>query len=227
MYWRDPESGEEEFQVPDDVVDLVFRLRGKTIDIDHAFALSRALLQQLGADLCSRIGVHGIGLAASGNGWQAPSGDDAELPLARRARLAIRVRREDSEAVTRMTDSRLELGAHAVEIGACTERPLSSLDTLYARAVQCRAEQTEDDFLREVADELGAMGIPVNRMLCGKSGRIRTGDGTIFTRALLIADLRPAQSVRLQQRGIGREHLLGCGLFVPHKGIDAVHQARE
>jgi hypothetical protein len=64
-------------------------------------------------------------------------------------------------------------------------------------------------------------------MLCGMSGSVRTADGELFTRALLVADLKPAQSVTLQQRGIGGERLLGCGLFVPHKGIDAVHEPRE
>jgi len=35
------------------------------------------------------------------------------------------------------------------------------------------------------------------------------------------------QSVLLQQRGIGAGRLLGCGLFLPHKGIDAINEAQE
>ena len=227
MYWRDPENPQQEYQVPDDVVDLVFRLRGKSIDIDHAYSLSCALQELLGAELCARIGVHGIRLAGSGNGWQAPTGADAEIPLPRRARLAIRVRREDSETVARLSTRRLDLGTQSIEVGECTLRKLSSLDTLHARAVCCRPDQTEADFLQQAAEEMETMGIKVSRMLCGMSGSVRTADGELFTRALLVADLKPAQSVVLQQRGIGGERLLGCGLFVPHKGIDAVHEPRE
>jgi CRISPR-associated protein Cas6 len=216
MYWQDPESREQEFQVPDDVVDLVFRLRGKSIDIDHAYSLSRALQERLGSELCARIGVHGIRLAGSGNGWQAPAGADAEIPLPRRARLAIRLRREDCEAVAEMSNRRLDMGAQSIEVGECTVRKLSSLDTLHARAVCCRPDQSEEEFLQQAAAELETMGIAVSRMLCGMSGSVRTADGELFTRALLVADLKPAQSVTLQQRGIGGERLLG-----------AVHEPRE
>lgn len=227
MYWREAENREQEYRVPDDVVDLVFRLRGERIDIDHAYALSRALRQRLGDELCTRLGVHGIRLAGSGNGWQLPAESDAELPLARRARLVIRVGRDDSERVAGIANRRLQVGEQPLEVGDCTPRLLSSMDTLHARAVGCRRGQSEDEFLREAAAELEAMGIEVSRMMCGKSGSIRTADGPLLTRALLIADLQPAQSVLLQQRGIGGDRLLGCGLFVPHKGIDAVHQPRE
>jgi hypothetical protein len=71
------------------------------------------------------------------------------------------------------------------------------------------------------------MGIEVSRMLCGRAGEIRVGADSLFTRALLVADLKPEESVRLQQRGIGGDRLLGCGLFVPHKEIDAVYEAQE
>ena len=71
------------------------------------------------------------------------------------------------------------------------------------------------------------MGIEVSKMICGKSGMIRTDEGNIFTRALMIADLQADESVRLQQHGIGDARLLGCGLFVPHKGIDAVYERQE
>jgi hypothetical protein len=71
------------------------------------------------------------------------------------------------------------------------------------------------------------LGIDVARMICGRSGAIRTDDGPVFTRALMVADLKPEEAVLLQQHGIGDRRLLGCGLFVPHKGIDPVYTAQE
>jgi len=52
-------------------------------------------------------------------------------------------------------------------------------------------------------------------------------DGSIFTRSLMVADLEPEQSVRLQQIGLGEGRTIGCGLFIPHKGIKAVKETDE
>ena len=60
-----------------------------------------------------------------------------------------------------------------------------------------------------------------------RSGLIRTDAENIFTRSLMIADLKPDESVRLQKQGIGEGRNLGCGIFVPHKGIDAVYNVQE
>jgi len=227
MFWREDRQAEGEYRVPDDVFDLVFKLRGKSLDIDHAHALSAALQQYLSAATCARIGVHGIRLAGSGNGWNRPEQIDAELPLSRRARLIIRVQQDDSDAVTQITNQTLQVGSQAVEIGASSVRKLSNMSTMYARAICCDREQSEDNFMQEVAVQLAAMGINVGKMMCGKSGAIRAADEIIFTRALLVADLKPEEAVRLQQRGVGAGRLLGCGLFVAHKGIDAVYEIQD
>ena len=73
---------------------------------------------------------------------------------------------------------------------------------------------------------LKQINIKVSKMICGRCSEIRTTDATIFTRALMVADLEPEESVVLQQRGLGEGRILGCGLFVPHKGIDPVVEAQ-
>jgi hypothetical protein len=40
----------------------------------------------------------------------------------------------------------------------------------------------------------------------------------------MVASLTVAESIRLQQRGLGSNRLLGCGIFIPHKGIDPVNR---
>ncbi|MDH3858126.1 MAG: type I-MYXAN CRISPR-associated protein Cas6/Cmx6 [Gammaproteobacteria bacterium] len=227
MFWRDDNESENEFQVPDDVYDLVFKLRGTSLDIDHAFALSEALQLHLKSDTYNKIGVHGVRMAGSGNGWNRPDQIGAELPLSRRARLAIRVHRDDSDEVARITDKTLHIGSQQLAVGESAIRKLSTISTLYARAVCCDRDQSEADFLAQVAELLNAMNIRVSKMICGKTGEIRTADETIFTRALLVADLEPEESVMLQQRGLGEDQILGCGLFVPHKGIDPVNNVQE
>jgi CRISPR-associated protein Cas6 len=227
MFWNQEEDKQAQYQVPDDVFDLVFRLRGTHLDIDHAYALSAALRAHLTDATCNQIGVHGVRMAGSGNGWNRPEQSDAELPLSRRARLAIRVHRDDSEEVGRIMNQRLQIGRREITVGSSVMRKLSTIGTLYARAICCDREQSEIDFLTDVADLLKQMNIKVSKMICGRCGEIRTGDGTIFTRALMVAELEPEESVALQQRGLGEGRMLGCGLFVPHKGIDPVFDVQE
>jgi len=227
MYWREDDDSKPEFEVPAEVYDLVFSLRGSRLQIDHAHALAEALRCRLKVETCQRIGVHGVHMAGSGNGWNRPEQSDAELPLSRRTRLAIRVHRDDHEEVASLSRQTLQLGEQQLRLGESSIRKLSSLGCLYARAVCCDREQSESDFLTEVATSLQGLGIDVAKMICGRSGEIRGRDGPLFTRALLVADLSPEESVVLQHRGLGDDRLLGCGLFVPHKGIDAVYNMQE
>ncbi len=227
LFWPEPEAAEARFVVPEDVFDLVFRVRGERLAIDHAQALAEALLSRLDDETCSRIGVHGVRLAGSGNGWQRPEGANSEIPLSRRARLAIRLHRDDRHVVEAICNQSLQLGAHRLQVGECTPRKLSAIGSLYARAVCCDPGQSESEFLAQSAVALRELGIDVARMICGRSGEIRSADGVLFTRALMVADLSPQESVCLQQQGLGVARLLGCGLFVPHRGIDPVYTAQE
>ena len=227
LFWREPEAPETAFKVPDDVFDLLFKLRGKRLEIDHAFALAEALQSRLAPETCTRIGVHGVHMAGSGNGWNRPEQADTAMPLSRRARLVIRLHRDDHDEVVGICNQTLQLGMQQLQIGESSMRKLSSLSSLHARAVRCDREQSEPEFLAQSAAALQQLNIDVERMICGRSGDIRTADGPLFTRALMIADLSPDESIRLQQQGLGEGRLLGCGLFVPHKGIDPVFTAQE
>ena len=227
MFWHQDEGTGVEYQAPVDVFDLVFRLRGNSLDIDHAFALAQALQLQLSRETCDRIGVHGVRMAGSGNGWNRPEQADASLPLSRRARLAIRVHRDDCEEVAGITNQTLSIGGHEIDVGESVMRKLSTIGTLHARAVCCERDQSETDFLSEVAGQLKRMEIVVSKMICGRSAEIRRGEESQFTRALMVADLEPEESVTLQRRGLGEGRLLGCGLFIPHKGIDPVFNLQE
>ena len=227
LFWREADEPETRFEVTDEVFDLVFRLRGSKLEIDHAYELAEALRSHFKAETFARIGVHGVRMAGSGNGWNRPQQTDTEMPLSRRARLAIRLHREDYDEVAGISEQTLQLGRQQLDVGVSSIRKLSSMASLYARAVCCDPDQSEPDFLAQVAADLQGLNINVTRMICGRSGEIRSKRGALFTRALMVADLKPEESVCLQQRGLGEARLLGCGLFVPHRGIDPVYTAQE
>ena len=76
--------------------------------------------------------------------------------------------------------------------------------------------------MTQAVTQLQAMGINVKKMMCGKEGVIQIPDTTLHTRSLMLADLELEESVKLQELGLGSGRKLGCGLFLPQKGIKAV-----
>ena len=224
MFWQDEAEAETEPAVPQDIFDLMFKISGTRLATDHAFALSVALRDILGSEICQRIGVHQIRMAESGNGWTRPQDS---MVLARRARLVIRVSQSDHAALLALVDQTLTLAGHAIEVGNSSVRKLSTLDTLFAHALVCDATQSEQEFLAQVALGMDALGISVKKMICGSSGLIRSDASELFTRSLLVASLKAEESIALQRAGLGDHQLLGCGIFVPHKGIDAVYPAQR
>jgi CRISPR-associated protein Cas6 len=224
MFWNNDKDKQPGFVIPDDVVDLAYRIGCPTIPLDHAHSLSSALLQALPwlADE-ETAGVHLIHGAASGNGWFRPEDTENELlHLSRRTRMRLRVpknRLQDAQALSGQT---LDIEGHPLEIGKSDMFMLSSLSTLFSRYVITRAELDEMQFLEDVARELKTLDIPCRKMLGGITHTMNFPDGQVFTRSLMVADLEPEQSVRLQQIGLGEGRTIGCGLFLPHKGIAAV-----
>jgi CRISPR-associated protein Cas6 len=224
MYWNDEKEKKPEFDIPDEVVDLAYRIGCPTIPLDHAHSLSSALLKLLPwlADE-EHAGVHLIHGAASGNGWYRPEDTENELlHLSRRTRMRLRIpknRLEDAQALSGQT---LDIEGHPLEIGKSDVFMLSILPTLFSRYVITRDGLDEMQFLEEAAIQLKVLDIPGRKMLGGITHTMYFPDGPVFTRSLMVAGLEPEQSIRLQQVGLGEGRTHGCGLFLPHKGIEPV-----
>ncbi|HUT41022.1 MAG TPA: type I-MYXAN CRISPR-associated protein Cas6/Cmx6, partial [Gammaproteobacteria bacterium] len=127
----------------------------------------------------------------------------------------------------KLTGRRLDIDGHPLEVGDSEVFLLSSLSTLFSRYVMTGADTDEQSFLEEAAHGLQAIDIDCRKMLGGISHTLRFPEGPVHTRSLMVADLEPEQSVRLQQLGLGEGRSIGCGLFLPHKGIKPVNDAKE
>lgn len=229
MYWNDDTDKKAGFTVPDDVVDVAFRIGCPTLPLDHAYSLSSALLQVLPwLEEEAYAGIHLIHGAASGNGWFRPEDTENELlHLSRRTRMRLRVPRERLPDAQALSGQSLDIEGHPLEVGQSDVALLSSLPTLFSRYVVTREELDETQFLQEVAGQLEALDIPCRKMLGGITHTMKLPDGEVFTRSLMVADLEPGQSVRLQQVGLGEGRTMGCGLFLPHKGISPVKEPED
>lgn len=221
MYWTEDTDDKKEVVVPDNVLDLVYSISCKCIPMEHAHPLLEALQQALPwLEDEEHVGIHQVYGAESGNGWERP--DTEVLYLSRRQKLTLRLPKARLEDAKSLIGQTLDIAGYPLKVGELTTRKLSDLPTLFARHVLAEAEQSEDAFLAQAATELQAMGIQVKKMMCGKEGRIELPDATLYTRSLMLADLELQESVKLQEVGLGPGRKLGCGLFLPQKGITAV-----
>lgn len=228
MYWEN-DASVAEYRAPDTVIDVSYRLSGRSVPLDHAYALRQALEMALPwlADE-EAAGIHAIHVATSGNGWLRPSDPRNEyLHLSRRTRLTLRLRRERIQQASGLEGETLIIEGHALQVGACRVRSLSTAATQFARYVVGEPDEPEDRFIERVARDLAEMEIPTRRLLCGMRHTLNTPEGTLHTRSVLVARLSPPEATRLQERGVGPGRKLGCGLFFAHKGIDPVRSAED
>jgi CRISPR-associated protein Cas6 len=227
MFWQESDQDSRP-QVPDDVVDLLFSLQCKSLPVDHAHALSQAVLA-LAPWLAEepKAAVHTIHVAGSQNGWERPAHDgDQRLLPSRRTKLGIRTPSERVDDLKGALEGRTLIVADAeVKLGTGKVRTLSAETTLFARYIVAAADEDEDRFLSRIAAELAPRGIKVRKALCGKTQPLMTPEGPVLTRSLMLADLSLEEAFALQQYGIGSHQTMGCGVFLPHKGIEAVGKA--
>lgn len=224
MYWNLDESP---VNLPgaDAVVDCRFSIDCRRLPVDHAYALRTALVR-----VCPwladepGVGIHTVHVAGSQNGWERPAHDTGnQILLSRRTRLTVRVPRgRAAELLVALPGTRILVDTCPLTFGPGKTRPLSTETTLFARYVVTAPDQDEDAFLQAAAAALTDIEIPIRKALCGKTNRLAAPNGGVLTRSLMLAGLRREESIRLQQQGLGPQRLMGCGIFIPHKGIDAV-----
>jgi len=194
-----------------DMVDVAFSLRGGTIPADHGWQLFRLLAERLDwlaaeAD----AGVHPI------RGARAVAG---EIHLGGRARLMLRLPQERAEQSFALSGTRLDLG-DSVEVGSARLRPLFAHLTLYSQFVTT-GTLDEAVFQQDVGAELRRAGIEC-KVICGRMRRAQTQGAEIAGFSLMLHELSPEHSLRIQATGLGGGRKLGCGIFIPHKSASAV-----
>ncbi len=225
MFWSE-EDKPQEFQAPDKVVDLSFKLNCTQIKLDHAWSLTNAINELLPwfKDE-SQCAVHHIYIPQSGNGWvRSDEFEDEIIQLSRRTRLKLRVPRHRIDDTRSLTGKTISVDGFELTFGPSEQQLLSTLTTLVSRHVHVPdTDNNEEAFLKVIYQQIQAMNINVRKMLCGKSHTLSTPSGPIKTRSLMIADISPEESILLQENGVGDFYNYGCGVFIPQKGITAVN----
>lgn len=193
-------------------LDVIFALDAPALAREHAQALQQALCAQwpwLNTD--PGAGIHPI---------KVVPGTQEEALLSRRARLVLRVGEHRAAELLAQGALELEVAGQRLRLGAAHTRELQPHATLYAYKVAA-ASADEPAFMAALAPELAQLGI-ASEPVCGKRQRLLISGQVQHTFSLMLHQLSPQQSLRVQQCGLGPHRLLGCGLFVPHKSAAAV-----
>jgi CRISPR-associated protein Cas6 len=194
-------------------VDVVFPIDGSKLPRNNAFAIQEALLCHLPWLADEAIaGIHPVKLVA---------GVDSEGLLTRRSRLLVRINIDRFEALGALAGLQLDVMGSLITLGTPHPRALVAHGTLYAYRVASESAD-EVQFMAQIQEELGRLGI-AGEAVCGKRQEFQVSPGCPAPAfSLMLHGLHPAQSLRLQQQGLGPHRLLGCGVFVPHKSAAAV-----
>lgn len=187
--------------------DIAFELKGQALPVGYQFDLWNEMVRCL-PWLVEEESVGILPMRGAHAGRQ--------LLLTHRAKLSLRVPAARVADTTRLSGQQLELGTGALQVGAARERVLQPCTTLHAHLVEGVAD--ENEFMREVAAELGVMNIDCG-CICGKHGSIADASSKIDGYSLVLHDLTPEASLQLQYRGLGGNRRHGCGIFVQYKAI--------
>ncbi|MCU7836338.1 MAG: type I-MYXAN CRISPR-associated protein Cas6/Cmx6 [gamma proteobacterium symbiont of Taylorina sp.] len=225
MFWNE-EKKPEDTNIPDNVIDISFKINCKQVKLDHAWALTDAishLLPWIKDD--PQLAIHHIYIPQSGNGWvRSDDFADEVVQLSRRTRLKIRVTKDKAADILSLSNQTILVDGYPLTFGQADQFLLSNLTTIVARHVHIAGtDESEEQFLQQAHQQIQSMGIRVRKMLCGKSHQLKTSDGFITTRSLMIADITPEESILLQEKGLGLYYTYGCGIFIPQKSITAVN----
>jgi len=195
------------------MVDVVFSLEEGTLDDDHADALSLAVRRVLPwFDEEPEAGILPLSGLAKGNGVRF---------VGRRSRLALRLPIHRSASADSLAGARLDLGGAMLTLGASSLRPLlPARGVVYSHMVSVGVDD-EIEFLARCKSLLAERGLKP-QLITGKAGQLRTAQGLVRGFSLMLHGLAAAESLAMQEAGLGAHRALGCGLFVPHKSVVAV-----
>lgn len=224
MYWNE-DKRKAKFQISEDVIDLSYAVKCKCLPLEHMQELYESLsevLPQLKDDKFA--GIHPINGAESGNGWERSSDPSQLIYLSRRQKMTIRISNDYLAEAEKLSGQTIIVAGHEVELGKTSIKKLSDLPTTFCRSIMIDSRMDEDEFLKWAYNDLKSLGIEVQKMMAGKERVVSLPDGgERITRSLMVAELKQAESVLLQQHGLGEGRILGCGIFLPQKDIKAVN----
>jgi CRISPR-associated protein Cas6 len=194
-------------EVIHEMIDAVYDISGEMLPLHYHHALWHALLRHIPTlAVDEATGVIPLRTSATSS---------AQL-LPKRAKLVVRIRAARADQFSALINQTLEVNGCKLQLSNGKLRKITPYPTLHAHLVASREDEVE--FLLGVKSRLTELGIHGN-LLCGMRNSLHTPEGVIQGYSLVIHDLKPDDSQRLQYAGLGADRRYGCGIFIPYKAI--------
>ena len=195
------------------MVDVVFALEDGTLGDDHAGALALAIRRALPwFDDEPEAGILPISGLARGNGVRF---------VGRRSRLALRLPAHRGASADSLAGMRLDLDGVFLTLGTSNIRPLFPARGVVYSHLVCVGTDDEIEFLAICRSLLAERGLKP-QLITGKAHQLRTAQENVRGFSLMLHGLGAADSLAVQEAGLGMHRALGCGIFIPHKSVVAV-----
>lgn len=199
------------------VVDLGFPIAGTTIPVDHGYPLYGALARRFPA-------IHGAGWIGV-HPLRGKPVAEKRLDVSR-SELRLRVPATKISDLLGLVGASLDVMGASLRVGAPRVWPLAPAATLDARLVfvkltriappHTRAmleERYQAELLRQMAD----LEVEGAVTLCGRR-TLTVRDKRLIGYSVRVSSLSAADSLALQEHGLGGKRAMGCGLFRPTRG---------
>ncbi|MCY4227610.1 MAG: type I-MYXAN CRISPR-associated protein Cas6/Cmx6 [Gammaproteobacteria bacterium] len=226
MLWQE-DTQDQSLRTREQVQDCAFRIACREIPIDHAWELREQILNFLPWIIDEpQAAIHSIHSASSANGWIRPSLDSGDMiQLSHRTRLYIRLPIHRVDDARALVGKELMVAGCSILVREIVQHSLFPSSTVFTRSMDAHQVEDELAFEENVIRLLSRIGVVPKKLLCGLAHEISLRDQNILARSVLLADLEPDESLRIQENGLGTNGLLGCGIFLPHKSLNAVNTA--
>ena len=190
-----------------EMIDAVFDVSGDTLPSNYPFAVWESLVRHA-PTLENHLTVGVIPLRTTNS--------EAGMLIPKRAKLTIRVPAELSELASTLSGLSIAVESGSLQLGSLKLRPILPYPTLHAHLVH--TDDDEVEFINGVTARLHELGID-GKLICGMRNHLVSPERKISGFSLVIHDLKPDASLRLQYTGLGADRRYGCGIFIPYKVI--------
>ncbi|EMJ92601.1 type I-MYXAN CRISPR-associated protein Cas6/Cmx6 [Leptospira alstonii] len=197
-------------------IELKFPVEGKSIPADHGYKLYSALCKQ------EKIIHETEGLSICG--ISGTPDKNRTLHLNGTSKLRIRTAQSLLPFLWKLAGKRIELSQDKIRLGIPTVALLKPHKTLYSRLVTIKGHTEENSFLECVQEKLREHEISCevllfrgnisenNQRIVRKT--IRIHDKEVVGFPVLLLNLSPQDSIKVQQIGVGGRRKMGCGHFL-------------
>jgi len=214
------------------IVELSFPLRGTPLPYDHGYLTYRAVAGIVPwVAEPPQIDLAMVPIQGSAHG--------GFLHLTSVSRLAFRLNADDVEKLLPLSDRSLVVEAATLRLGRPTEyrlRPVPGLASPFVVAEHYRYSDEVLKWLKGKFLTLDIRAVPTLRLKRGREGASpaeqsrrsfdcpfarhtrHIGDRAVVGWEVQVFGLAPAESFRLQERGVGPGRRHGCGVFMPVEG---------